>query len=90
MTGHGASRGDLGGFGDGVVRLGSVVRVRYAGVEREEDEFALVGAEEADGTADRVSTESPIGRAVLGRRAGERVRFRAPGGLMSVTLVQVR
>jgi hypothetical protein len=39
--------------------------------------------------ADRVSAESPLGHALLGRRAGEQVRFRAPGGVLAVTVVEV-
>ena len=64
---------------DGVVRVGSRVRVRDAD---DEDEFTIVPAWEADATADRVSVESPCGRALLGHRVGERVCFRAPGGLI--------
>jgi len=74
--------------GDGVVRLGSRVRVAYEGDD--EDEFVLVGAEELDTGAFRLSAESPLGRALLGRRVGERVRFRAPGGIMGVTVRSVR
>ena len=40
--------------------------------------------------AERVSAESPIGRALLGRRLGDEVRFRAPGGVLSVTVVNVQ
>ncbi len=72
--------------GEAVVRIGSVVRVRD---EDGEAEFALVPHHDADATADRVSADSPIGRALLGRKVGERVRFRAPGGLVGVTVVSV-
>ncbi len=54
---------------DGVVRMGSRVRVRD---EDGEEEFAVVAHIEADAIADRVSVESPLGRALLGRRVGER------------------
>ncbi len=69
-----------------VIRIGSRVRVRD---DDGEDEFALVQELEADAHADRVSTDSPLGRALLGRRVGERVRFRAPAGVMGVTVVAV-
>ncbi len=71
---------------EGVVRIGSRVRVRD---EDGEEEFALVPHYDADATADRVSADSPIGRALLGRHAGERVRFRAPGGIVGVIVVSV-
>jgi transcription elongation GreA/GreB family factor len=72
---------------DIVVRLGSRVRVRDVDGDAE---FAVVPPEEADATADRISASSPLGRALLGRRLGEEVRFRAPGGTLSVTVVDIR
>lgn len=72
---------------DDVVRIGSRVRVQDADGE---DEFTIVAECEADALADRVSAESPFGRALLGHRAGDRVMFRAPGGIMGVSVVAVR
>ena len=72
---------------DDVVRLGSRVRVRDADGEAE---FEVVPPEEADAVAERVSASSPLGHALLGRRLGEEVRFRAPGGVLTVTVVDVR
>jgi transcription elongation factor GreA len=69
-----------------VVRVGSRVRVRDVDGEVE---FAVGPHEEADATAERVSAESPLGRALLGHRPGELVRFRAPGGVLAVTVVEV-
>jgi transcription elongation factor GreA len=69
---------------DCVVRIGSRVRVQD---DDGEDEFAVVAPEDVDTGAHRISTESPLGRALLGRRIGDRVRFRAPGGVMGVTVV---
>jgi transcription elongation GreA/GreB family factor len=69
-----------------VVRVGSRVRVQDADGE---DEFTIVSDWEADAFADRVSAESPVGRALLGRHVGERVSFRAPGGIVGVTVVAV-
>jgi transcription elongation factor GreA len=69
------------------IRVGSLVRIR----DRDgEAEFYLVPDEDADIAAERVSADSPIGRALLGRRSGEEVRFRAPGGLVAVSVVSVR
>lgn len=71
---------------DDVVRVGSRVRVSDADGE---DEYTIVADCEADAFADRVSAESPFGRALLGHRVGDRVRFRAPGGIVGVTVVAV-
>ncbi len=71
---------------DGVVRMGSRVRVRDVDGEAE---FAVVPAEDADIAANRISVISPLGRPLLGRRLGEEVRVRAPGGTLAVTVVGI-
>lgn len=42
--------------------------------------YALVGPDEADLEAGRISTTSPIGRALLGKASGDEVTVQAPGG----------
>jgi transcription elongation GreA/GreB family factor len=71
---------------DDAVQVGSRLVVRYTD---DEDEFTIVLEGQMDADAERVSAESPLGRALIGHRAGERVRFRAPGGIMGVTVVAV-
>jgi hypothetical protein len=76
------------GPGDGqVVQLGSRVCIRDADGDAE---FYVVPPEEADPVADRVSAHSPLGGALLGRHVGDVVRFRAPGGVLCVTVVSIR
>jgi transcription elongation GreA/GreB family factor len=70
----------------GVIRIGSRVRVRD---EEGDAEFEIVPHEEADYAAERVSAASPLGRALLGHRQGDDVRFRAPAGLLAVVVVGV-
>jgi transcription elongation GreA/GreB family factor len=70
-----------------VVRIGSHVRLRD---DQAEAEFALVGTHDADAAAGRLSAESPLGRALIGRRAGEQLLYRAPGGVLAVTVLSVR
>jgi transcription elongation GreA/GreB family factor len=72
--------------GDRVVRIGSRVRVRDTDCE---EEFTVVSDEEADAHANRISANSPLGRALLGRRPGEQIRYRAPDGVMGVTVLAV-
>jgi transcription elongation factor GreA len=69
-----------------VVHVGSRVRIQDADGEVE---FSIVPPEEADAAEERVSAESPLGRALLGRRLGDEVRYRAPGGVLTVTVVGV-
>ncbi len=74
---------------DGVVRIGAIVRVQDLedGVE---DEFTMVGAAEADPSEGRVSYESSVGGAVLGRKVGDEVHISAPGGAIRYKIVSVR
>lgn len=70
-----------------LVRIGSRVRIRDVDGDAE---FFIVRPEDADVAAERVSAESPLGRALLGRRLGEEVRYWAPGGVLTVTIAGVR
>jgi transcription elongation factor GreA len=72
---------------DGVVILGSRVVVRDA--DDCTDSYTLVAPGEADPRAGRISFESPLGRALLGGRAGETAAVAAPAGVRSVTIVEV-
>lgn len=68
------------------VRVGSLVRVR----DRDgEEEYTIVGGEDADVVSNRISTESPLAMALLGHAVGEQVKVRAPGGLRAVTILRV-
>jgi len=60
------------------VRLGSEVTIVEDGGE--EETYMIVGAAEANPREGKISNESPIGGALLGRRKGEKVRVRTPGG----------
>ncbi len=61
---------------DGKVRLGSRVSLKsMAGAKRE---FHVVGTVEADPLEGKISDESPLGRAVLGKKLGEQVEIVTP------------
>ena len=51
--------------------------------------FEIVGTTEADVEAGRISNESPIGNALLGRKANDNVKVVAPAGVMSYTIKKV-
>jgi len=61
------------------VELGSRVTV-LAEDEDEPETYIIVGAVESDPTNGRISNESPIGRALMSRKVGERVTVKAPSG----------
>jgi transcription elongation factor GreA len=51
--------------------------------------YTLVGAKEADPRMGRISNESPIGRAVLGKRVGETVKIETPAGAVKMKVVNI-
>jgi transcription elongation factor GreA len=71
----------------GVIGLGSKIVVKEEG--REPTNYFMVGAKEADPRNGKISNESPIGRAVLGHRAGETVNVTTPGGMLVFEIVSV-
>ncbi|MEX2238709.1 MAG: transcription elongation factor GreA [Dehalococcoidia bacterium] len=46
-----------------------------------EHKYTIVGSPEADPTAGRISNESPVGQALLGRKVGEEIQVSVPAGL---------
>ncbi len=59
------------------VQMGSKVRVKFNGSEQE---FYIVGSNEADPIGGKISNESPIVQALLGKRADEKVKVMTPTG----------
>ena len=62
-----------------VVSVGSVVRLRDVDA-KETVEYYIVGSAEANPAERRLSNESPVGRAILGRKKGETVEVLTPRG----------
>jgi len=52
--------------------------------------YQIVGEDEADIKAGRISVSSPIGRALIGREPGESVEVQAPGGVKRYEILDVR
>jgi len=52
-------------------------------------EFTIVGSTESDPSQNRISDESPVGRALLGQRAGSRIEVQAPGGTIKYKILEV-
>ncbi len=72
----------------GVVSLGSKVDI----LDNEENElltYEIVGTTEADVEAGKISNESPIGNALLGRKAGETISVVVPAGTVNITIKKV-
>ncbi len=70
-----------------VVRFGATVSVRRS--DGEEDSYRIVGVDEIDLERSWVSWASPIARALLNARLGEKVRFKFPSGEESLEIVKI-
>lgn len=70
------------------VGLGSSVTVLDLDKD-EEVAYKLVTSEEADVASGRISTTSPIGRALLGKQVGDTVKFQIPGGAREFEIVKL-
>ena len=70
------------------VTIGSTVTVQLKGGTRQK--FQLVGPAEANPGEGRISHESPVGQALLGRKRNDKVKVSAPGGNTMMTIVSVR
>ncbi|CAB1130005.1 transcription elongation factor resolving backtracking / stalling [Candidatus Hydrogenisulfobacillus filiaventi] len=73
----------------GRVHIGSRVRVRDLEEDLEE-EYTVVGATEADPGKNRISTESPMGQALLGRKVGDTVEVKAPVGTIRFEILAIQ
>lgn len=70
------------------VSLGSTVKLKD--VETDDlFEFTLVGSTEADPAKSKISNESPVGKAIIGRKKGETVHVSAPAGNIAYKIVAV-
>lgn len=76
------------GHHDGAtVEAGSVVEVTDETGTRQT--FTIVGPAEVDVATGRISMESPVGRALLGRGVGDRIEVQSPGGLRTLSIVKI-
>lgn len=73
---------------DGTITIGSKVVIRFVG-DDEEEEYKIVGTVEADPMNNRISNESPVGKAIIGHRAGDIVDIEVPTGIVQYEIVKV-
>ncbi|MCS7221672.1 MAG: transcription elongation factor GreA [Anaerolineae bacterium] len=70
------------------VRLGSLVSIRELG-SNEVETYQIVGSAEVDPRNGKISNVSPLGKALMGRRIGERVTVQTPGGILHFEVVKI-
>ncbi len=69
------------------VSVGNVVTITYD--DGEIEEYKIVGSLEADPFENKISNESPIGKAIVGHKINETVEVSSPNGNFSVTITKI-
>ncbi|TSC53846.1 MAG: transcription elongation factor GreA [Parcubacteria group bacterium LiPW_39] len=70
-----------------VVQIGSTVEIKN---NAKTQTFTIVGSEEANPARGKISNESPLGKAFLGRKVGETVEAETPGGKVSYKITSIK
>ena len=70
------------------VEVGNRVKVKLqdGGTER----YTIVGSAEANPSEGKISNESPIGKALLGKKVGDEVEVEAPGGMVKLKIMEIK
>jgi transcription elongation factor GreA len=75
--------------GAAVVQIGSEVTVVYT-ESKEELNFTIVGSSESNVLTNKISNESPLAVAIMGKKAKDKVSFKAPIGKIEVEIIEVK
>jgi transcription elongation factor GreA len=71
-----------------MVRIGSTVKVKYLR-DNAEFEFRIVGMSEADALNGKISNESPLAVAILGKKVGDTSNFKTKSGVVEVKVLEI-
>ena len=71
------------------VILGSTVRVKVNDGDGKPQEFTIVGPAEADPREGKISNESPVGRALMGKKINDEVQVSVPKGVLTMKIVRI-
>lgn len=72
----------------GLVHVGSVITLKDLDDDEEED-YVILGENESSSDENYISAESPAGKALMGKQAGDTVVVDAPGGQISYQIVKI-
>jgi transcription elongation factor GreA len=70
----------------GIANIGSTVSVVMGG---KQFTYTIVGSEESDVIANKISIKSPFGQAIIGKKKGDAFSYKAPNGVLEYTVVSV-
>ena len=72
-----------------IVGAGSVITIEKE-VDKSRKFYTMVGSEEADATLGKISLNSPLGLAAMGKSKGETFSFETPSGMMSYKIIDIK
>ena len=75
--------------GTDTVSIGNTVSIKYVDDE-EEDEYKIVGSQEADPFESKISNESPIAQALFDHKVGDIVTVESPNGNYAVEIIEIK
>ena len=73
---------------DGTVGIGCQVKLKYED-DDDTESYKIVGSQEADPFNNKISNESPIAAAIMGKKVGDTVEVSSPDGVYSVQIVAI-
>ncbi len=78
---------DIDSLGTENVHIGSTVKI--ADKKKNEFVYTIVGFAQADPSVGKISDESPVGRALIGHKKGDKIVVEAPAGAMQFKIVEI-
>ena len=74
---------------NGKVNIGNTVAIKYVDDPDDIEEYKIVGSQEADPFACKISNESPIARALMNRKVGDVVDVESPNGVYQIEITAI-
>ncbi len=71
-----------------IVSVGTTVTVKYVD-DDEEEVYSIVGSMEADPFENKISNESPIGKAIMNKKVGDTISVESPNGAYDIKIVGI-
>ena len=71
------------------VGMGNSVKIKYVG-EEDEEVYKIVGSLEADPFSNKISNESPIAKAIMGKKKGAVVTVDSPNGKYDIEIIEIK
>ena len=71
------------------VSIGNIVEIEYV-EDKEKETYTIVGSTEADPFENKISNESPIAKAIIGKKKGEKAKVLSPNGEYEVKVINIK